>query len=209
MLVTCLLLQPGWAQGFPGDSLYNSFRFFNGPDQLVYDSDGMPLFGPEFVAMLYGGATTDSLQPAIELETLAVMEPVAFNRSPGRLGLDHRGYNVTALALGTEGCGSQSWLQVVAWDTRVAPTYEAAVELDLGGYGASDLFLQTGGSAPHCEPQGLLPQPLVGLESFRLLPVIPEPGTTWLVLLGLPGFVWFRWRHGQKAAGPQAGGFAD
>jgi hypothetical protein len=76
------------------------------------------------------------------------------------------------------------WLQVRAWDTRLGSSYEQVVNLDLGGYGQSALFQLEG--ANFCDPNPPPPPHLIGLQSFSLLPVIPEPSPIWLLLLGLP-----------------------
>jgi hypothetical protein len=68
------------------------------------------------------------------------------------------------------------WLQVRAWDSRLGRSYEEVVSLGLGGYGESDLFQKFGGGFP------ALPEPLIGLQSFSLRPVIPEPSSALLFL---------------------------
>jgi hypothetical protein len=77
-----------------------------------------------------------------------------------------------------------AWLELRAWDARLGATYEEVAALGIGGYGESPLFYAQGGNA-----NDLLgfPAPLIGLQSFSLRPVVPEPSTVALVLLfGLP-----------------------
>ena len=91
------------------------------------------------------------------------------------------------------GCGASAWLQVRAWDTRVAASYEEAVDLDIGGYGESNTFFLDGGnpcSLPEVPPQ------LFGLETFSLRPVVPEP-SVWALLVGGGVIWWMVWRRGR------------
>src|SRR4030095_8580947 len=110
-----------------------------------YDAGGMPLFGSHFVAMLYGGGNPDSLNPALVGFAGPPLGPVP-------VGLLRVRFSGSAAYVDTVGgaCGAQSYLQVRAWDTAVAPTYEAAVALNIGGYGESEVFLASGGNA--CPP---------------------------------------------------------
>lgn len=65
----------------------------------------------------------------------------------------------------------------------------------IGGYGASPLFYAQGSS-----PFDVLgvPARLIGLQSFSLLPVVPEPSTWALLALGGTGLCWALWRQRQK-----------
>ena len=154
-----------------------------GLDAPVFDADGNRLFGSNYVAMLYGGPTADFLVPAVSPVYEAV-PPMPFTFGLGGAGyfrLMGVEYGYVQIPIGP--CGGLEWLQVRAWDLRVAPTYEQAVSLGMGGYGASSLF-QLQGGAP-CAVNGDIPRYLVGLQSFSLQPV-PEPGTVLLLLLGVP-----------------------
>ena len=74
-----------------------------------------------------------------------------------------------------------------AWDASLGGTYEEAVRTGLGGYGESDLFEALAGAPTGAGTEYAF---LVGLESFSLRPVIPEPGTLSLLLLAAP-VLWF------------------
>ena len=78
-----------------------------------------------------------------------------------------------------------AWLQVRAWDARLAMTYEEVSALGIGGYGESAVFYQQGG-----DPYDILgiPPRLIGLQSFSLR-AIPEPSAAALALLGLSFFL--------------------
>lgn len=84
-----------------------------------------------------------------------------------------------------------AWLQVRAWDARLGITYEEVAGLGIGGYGESPLFYQQGGN-----PFDLLGTPprLIGLQSFSLRPVVPEPSTWALLALGGTS-LWWAWRR--------------
>ena len=150
---------------------YISGGLVNAP---VFDSDGSRLSGANYVAMLYGGPTPDSLQPALDQVGLA-FSPEPFREGTFAGYFARTGYvqipNVPSLF---------PWLQVRAWDSRLGSTYEAVKALGIGGYGESNLFQKQGGN-----PFGLPspPEPLIGLQSFNL---VPEPSAVLLLLVGLP-----------------------
>jgi hypothetical protein len=153
-------------------------------DKPVFDASGNRLFGTNYVAMLYGGISADALVPAVDAASWQTMAPVPFtNTFHGQAGYFayHGGYLDSVMILTVPPAGP-SWLQVRAWDLRVAPTYEAAVALGVGGYGQSTIFYYFGGTPP--QPNPIIPSPLVGLESFSL---VPEPSVGILFLLGLAG----------------------
>ena len=169
-----------------------SYGFYNlaaGLDAPVFDAQGNRLAGTNYLAILYGGPTIDSLQLARDDSSSVAMPPVPFTYMPlGEAGYFRYARYVT---IQTVPCGGTPWLQVRAWDVRLGATYEEVVSLDIGGYGESNLFQKQGGF--DCG----LPSPpelLYGLQSFALREVIPEPGSMLLLLLGLPALLFFR-RH--------------
>ena len=81
-----------------------------------------------------------------------------------------------------------AWLQVRVWDTRLGATYEEVAGLGIGGYGESPLFYAQGRNPLSAPPD--LPGPLIGLQSFSLRPVVPEPSTWALLVLGGTALWW-------------------
>src|SRR6266571_5989858 len=140
----------------------------------VFDASGGRLSGTNYVAVLYGGPSPDSLQLG--------SNPVPFTFMPNGLTGYFRGSG--SVEFDTVPCGGFAWLQVRAWDARLGSTYDDVVRLGLGGYGESNLFQAQGGNA--CPILPGLPNPLIGLQPFSLLPEVPEPGTLLLLFLGLP-----------------------
>ena len=152
---------------------FNSFAPNRGIDAPVYDSQGNRLNGSNYLAMLYVGPASDSLQPVFRLADHSVaIVPFEFGWvSGGPVEAD----NVLA--------GNLVWAQMRAWDARLGATYNEAQQLGLGGYGESSLFqVRAGGNSG----VGPVPSFLTGLESFSLLPVVPEPSALSLLLLALP-----------------------
>ena len=164
----------------------SSFVFVNYANGLidapVFDAHGNRLLGSSYAAMLYGGPTIDSLQPAWDEVVFHNMAPVPFTFTPNGLNgyFDDSGY----VQIGNVAPGLLAWLQVRAWDTRLGATYEEVAALGIGGYGASNSFQESGGDPNAGVPT--LPEFLSGLQSFSLLPVIPEPSSASLMLVGLP-----------------------
>jgi hypothetical protein len=160
-------------------------------DKPVFDASGNRLFGTNYVAMLYGGPIADSLVPAVDLSTFQTAAPVPFTYAPdgqtgyflyeGPLPGDHY---VAIPSIPPAGGG---WLQVRAWDLRVAATYEEAEAMGVGGYGQSTVFFGVGGTGP--VPNPTPPSLLFGMESFTL---VPEPAPWLLLSLFLLGLVAFR-----------------
>lgn len=169
----------------------STFSFNNRPggpvDAPVYDWQGVPLSGPNYVAELYGGVSSASLIPTTDLFSRMRFTP-AF-----RTGTN-AGYwfgNNAIMTVWEAIPGGAAWLQVRAWDVRLGATYEDVVALGLGGYGESPLFYARGGDPT----QYVDPAPLIGLESFSLRPIIPEPSAPVLFALGSVVMWMLRQRH--------------
>ncbi len=164
-----------------GQSTYIFSNYIRPLDAPVFDASGNRLFGSNYVAVLYGGSSPDSLQLGGNLFTLAPMAPAPFTIMPNGLAGYFRGGGVEVNSVPA---GGFAWLQVRAWDALLGATYDDAVKQGLGGYGESNLFYARGGDPTLTEPG--LPEPLFGLQSFSLLPEVPEPASFSLLLLGLP-----------------------
>ena len=153
----------------------------------VTDSLGVPLRGTNYCAELWGGATSNSLTPLVLVDQGDVRLITSFRT-------DLPGYffsGVSSLSVISVVPHSFAWLQVHAWEARLGGTYEAVSALGIGGYGASPLFYAQGNNPFSVNPE--IPAPLLGLQSFSLLPVVPEPGTGVLVLLGFGCLAARRW----------------
>jgi hypothetical protein len=167
-----------------------TYAFFNyessvNLDAPVFDAQRNRLFGNNYVALLYGGPTMEDLQVAKEGDLITSMNPVPFLRIVnGQAGYFARSPEVT---ITTVPAGEFAWLQVRAWDNRLGSTYDEVARLGIGGFGASSLFQARGGDTMGV----ILPQPLLGLESFNL---VPEPGTWALLALG-SGILFWKCRH--------------
>jgi hypothetical protein len=145
----------------------------------VLDWDGSLLAGADWRAEIYGGAVSQSLVPLIDINShyarviVPLYQPGVF--LSGRSG-------VSVLAVPPHGW---AWLQMKVWDVRLGATFEEAVARGMGGYGQSALFYAQGGN-PN-EPLPTPPGALIGLQSFSVLPVIPEPSMCLLLGGGLAG----------------------
>jgi hypothetical protein len=132
-------------------------------DAPVYDWTGALLFGVDWRAELYGGATAGSLTPTLGWHGLTrEFAPFVI---PGYFRADHYVYVADVPQ------GGWAWLQVKVWNVQLGATYEEAVATGLGGYGQSPAFYARGG-APIVPT---FPSQLDGLQSFSVLQVIPEP----------------------------------
>jgi hypothetical protein len=163
-----------------------TFSFFNyapaaGIDAPILDAEGNRLFGTNYLAILYGGSTPDSLRVATDGNASMDPHPIIRiqNNQAGYFG--QGGFVVVDDTIPT---GRFAWLQVRVWDARIGATYEDVAALGQGGYGASALFYTYGGDLG---AEGLPPQPLRGLQSFSL---VPEPSTWALLVLGGGWLVW-------------------
>ena len=155
-------------------ALRNHYGGF-GLDAPVYDWNGGLLTGATWRAELYGGPETGSLAPVLGL----------WNQQRGTAALRFPGYfhSDDEWAVFSVPVGGSAWLQLKVWDSGLGTTYEETVAKGLGGYGQSELFYARGGNPAGSPPD--LPAPLVGLQSFSVLEVIPEPGVGVLLLAAL------------------------
>jgi hypothetical protein len=166
-----------------------TFGFFNyvasvGLDAPVFDSEGNRVFGTNYLAVLYGGPSVDSLQLATDGNSSMDPQPI-IRIINGQAGYFGQGGFVT---IDNVPSGGYAWLQVRAWDARLGATYEDVARLGLGGFGESSLFYTYGGDLI---ATGRPSQPLRGLQSFSL---VPEP-STWALLAAGVGFLFWRWRR--------------
>jgi hypothetical protein len=148
-----------------------------GLDAPVFDSNGTPLFGTDYLAELWGAATTNALLPAVVLDEGLRREFAPFTFvEPGYFSSPEN-----FLAIRDIQPNGWAWLQVRAWDARLGATYEEVAALGIGGFGESPLFYAQSGNPFDQFP---FPGRLIGLESFSLRPIIPEPSTLALFALG-------------------------
>ena len=184
-----------------GVTAQSSFRFTNrylpvGLDAPVYDWNGALLSGPDWRAELYGGANPDSLSPVVQFETVVpgLREIIPFDW-PGYF----RATPSAALVVLDVPPYGWAWLQVRVWHAALGATYEEALAREVGGCGASALFYARGGYPGPLDPG--VPAPLIGLQSFSVSRIVPEPSTWLLLAFGLGGLAWNRGRR--NAALPQ------
>ena len=179
LLLTLLALNCSFSCAVLGQS---SFALRNRVDAPVYDSLGTPLAGDQYRAELWGSATPDSLTPLLDINQGFTRVIVPF----GTGGYFSSGTSyLSVLAVPP---GGYAWLQVRAWDARLGATYEEVAALGIGGLGESPLFYAQGRNPLLTPPD--LPGPLIGLQSFNLRPIVPEPSTWALLALGGAAVWW-------------------
>ena len=132
----------------------------------VFDAEGVPLSGTNYLAELWGATTPKSLQPFISWDSSQrAFAPFSnwWGETPGYFWATTWTFP-TNVPFGFVG---YFWLQVRAWDRRLGSTYEEVAARGLGGYGESPLFYAQGSGGPSCDPpcEGA---PLIGLQSFKL-----------------------------------------
>lgn len=155
-------------------------------DAPVFDGAGNRLSGDSYLAILYVGSTADSLQPVLNAATsIVAVQPFLTGAASGYI------FPATVRAENVTG-GSLVWVEMRVWDARLGATFDEVEQLGLGGYGKSTLF-QTLSGGTHL-PQ---PRPLIGLQSFSLLPEVPEPGTLSLIILS-SSLLLFSGRHWRR-----------
>jgi hypothetical protein len=152
----------------------------------VFDAQGNPLEGTDYLAELWGGSVSNSLNPAVTYYTSQrVMVPFTFAPGyvlDGYMGRDSADDLVVFDVAPGPTIRDWAWLQVRAWDARLGGTYEEVEALGVGGYGESRSFFAQGGVPGQLLPD--LPGELIGLQFFNLRPIIPEPSTGALLALG-------------------------
>jgi len=168
------------ARGQSSFALRNNYRpDVNAP---VFDAQGARLEGSNYAAELWGSATPDSLSPVLTYATgQRVIVPFLSGLGAGYfMDPEGRAFGDQLTVPGVPPGTGLAWLEVRAWDTRLGATYEDVAARGLGGFGESPLF-----SAHGSNPLDLLgvPAPLIGLQSFSL---VPEPSAVALLLVGLP-----------------------
>lgn len=151
-------------------------------DAPVFDAGGSPLYGADYLVELWGGSASDELSPALTFETSQRII-IAVDYAPGYFLDSYDGRSGTDdLVIPSAPFGGYAWLEVRAWDARLGATYEEVESLGIGGYGESPLFYALGSTPGQLLPS--IPADLVGLESFNLRPIVPEPSTGLLFPLG-------------------------
>jgi len=180
-----------WPLTTPSQSTF-VFNNHYGVDAPVFDWQGNRLVGASYQAEMYGGATANSLTPTTTVDFFwRVILPFGSGTNAGYV----TGRAVVMVADAPP--GGFAWLQMRAWDARLGATYEEVAALGLGGYGESLPFYADGGD-PTQLPAGA-PEPLIGLESFSLRPIIPEPSVSALLTVG--GVAWWMVRRRRGAFG--------
>jgi hypothetical protein len=160
----------------------------SGVNAPVFNAQGVALSGSAYLAELWGGADSNSLTPLVLVYQGDIRLIIPFRTDvPGYFSSGRSDLCVTSVMSHT-----YAWLQVHAWQANLGATYEQVVALGIGGYGSSSLFYARGND-PFLGGVPEIPAPLIGLQSFSLLPVVPEPGTWALALLGLACFTSWRW----------------
>lgn len=161
IIISCVIasVANSWfAFGQTNFALRNRYAIYNLVAPIL-DAQGNPLEEANHLAELWGGRTPDLLKPARDGVNQRVFAPFF---TPGFFRA------LTSPTIPDVSGPGWAWLQVRVWDIRLGTTYEEAMTRGCGGYGESPLFYALGGSDAHLGPE---PQPLIGLQSFRLRPI--------------------------------------
>ncbi|MCW5552461.1 MAG: PEP-CTERM sorting domain-containing protein [Verrucomicrobiae bacterium] len=163
-------------------------NYGSGINAPVFNAQGQPL-GPSYRAELWGAATPDSLTPLLVLDENNRREILPF--FDGGYVISTTAY----LSVYSVPPGGSAWLQMRAWDAQLGATYEQVAALGIGGYGESPLFYAQGGN-----PFDQFPEPghLIGLQSYSLRPIVPEPSTWALFTFGGTALWWAARRHRRR-----------
>jgi hypothetical protein len=159
----------------------NDRMFATEADRKVYFADGTPVVGTNFVAQLYYGASASGLNPVLA-------PPRSFRDVPPTDPSAGTWFRATRTLTGFS-VGQIVTLQIRAWDSTVADTYEQAATLNFLGtqHGTSATFI-------YQIPSAAVPPSGFYIENFRSFSLVPEPSVIGLVLLGVFGvLVLKRW----------------
>jgi hypothetical protein len=183
-LIHCWLVANCFACAALGQSSFSLRNADAGVNAPIFDSRSVPLAGTDYLVELWGGTTTDSLTPTLAYwSRQRVIIPFLTGPEAGYFVDAYAGRGSTddlcVFAVPPQGW---AWLQVRAWAAHLGGTYEQASSLGRGGYGESPLFYAQG-SAPG-STLGNPPASLIGLQSFSLLPEIPEPSSWAMFAIG-------------------------
>ena len=140
--------------------------------------------------LIYGGTSVERLMP-VYTGSREVMKDVGLMTGAQAGYFRHLDY-VQSPRFDSVG---HSWLQVRAWDSTLGSSYEEVVARGLGGYGQSAAFIAWG--TVDSDILGV-PLPMVGLKSFSIAPVVPEPSTWALLVLGTGALLWRGRRPGLR-----------
>jgi hypothetical protein len=138
----------------------------------VNNSDGTTRLGTGFWAQLYAGPAGTAAGSLVAVGSPVQFQVNATTQAP--LGSVNGG----AVTIPGVAGGVVAAIQMRAWNGTTGATYEAAVASGLGNIGSSTVLSITLGSPPGT------PADLTGLTSFNLSPLVPEPATYALGLLG-------------------------
>ena len=177
----------GWPYFVPANFIFanRAGDLFTGErvNAPVFDWTGNLLNGSEWRFELYGGRSPDDLAQAQDWGALGQRAVIS---------LSHPGYfRDTRSQLVVDAIRNEypaAWLQVRAWNVELGDSYEAVASLGIGGYGESRVFKACGGL--YIATIGDIPRPLLGLESFSVRQIVPEPNAWVLMAMGGVGLWW-------------------
>ncbi len=155
---------------------FASFAFSNRGDGLtttapIYDAEGNLLAGTAYLAQLYVGLDQNSLQPLLPVKSFFTGAFAGYIL-PSTIRVD--GWSGTIIYQ----------YQIRAWDASLGSTYADAVAQGRGGVGESNIAEEAAGGP------FIVPFPVIGLKSFSLSPLVPEPSTYALLGLGVVALWW-------------------
>lgn len=166
----------------PPNGVNGRFYYLDPPARVL-------LGGADWYGQLYVGTSRDSLSP------VGLGVPFGEDAFGNGSGIVDGGV-VTVPGIGP---GAEAIVQLRAWRIQDGSTWEAAFAGGLGGWTvAMPITVTLGGG-------GLPPAHLSGLSEFSypLELIIPEPKTTWLVLLGLLLCWWVSGAAPRRAKAPR------